>query len=130
MTKEEAIKLLEYMKKGVFPFSNDVMNELCNMAIEALSTEPCILQPVYYDRAISRIDAEKAVQKAFENEYFGHYDIDISKEEFNDIIFRAIRDTPELTPKFFIKVEDVDDISGFKSGVMVHKCKECKWNDE
>lgn len=37
MTNEESIKWLKGMKEGLFPFSGEVMNEICDKAIEALS---------------------------------------------------------------------------------------------
>ena len=37
MTHKEAINLLGSMKVGLFPFSDVVMNEVCNMAIQALA---------------------------------------------------------------------------------------------
>jgi len=37
MTNEETIKWIEGMKKGLFPWSDEVMNEICDTAISALS---------------------------------------------------------------------------------------------
>lgn len=37
MTNEETIKWLEGMKEGLFPWSDEVMNEICDTAISALS---------------------------------------------------------------------------------------------
>lgn len=39
MTREEIIEFLEGMKKGISPWSDEVMNEICDTAISALSTE-------------------------------------------------------------------------------------------
>ena len=59
----------------------------------------------YFDVAISRIEAEKAVRKAFENVKCEG----LTREEVNNIIFLAIRDTPDLSPRLFNPYKEKND---------------------